>query len=64
MNLGGGKRKGPNHHLRETQKPKKQGQILETDLAYALGKKIHLPIMSKLWGLGGRTHRQTDHQTE
>ena len=49
MNLGGGKRKGPKSS--STGKHRNlilRGQSLETALAYALGKELHPPIMSKL----------------
>ena len=36
-----------------------KGQSLESNIAAALGLKLHHPIMSKLWGLGDQTQRQT-----
>ena len=35
-----------------------KGQILEFNIAAALGLELHHPIMSKLWGLGDQTYRQ------
>ena len=36
-----------------------KGQSLEYNIAAALGLELHNPIMSKLWGLGYQTYRQT-----
>ena len=36
-----------------------KGQSLESNIAAALGLKLHHPIMSKLWGLVDQTQRQT-----
>ena len=36
-----------------------KGQSLEFIIAAALGLELHHPIMSKLWGLGDQTYRQT-----
>ena len=36
-----------------------KGKSLEFNIAAALGLEIHHPIMSKLWGLGDQTYRQT-----
>ena len=37
-----------------------KGQSLEFNISDALGLELHHPIMSKLWGLGDQTYRQTD----
>ena len=37
-----------------------KGQIIESNIAAALGLEIHHPIMSKLWGPGYQTYRHTD----
>ena len=60
MNLGGGGKEGTKSSL--TGKHRNlifKGQSLETALAYALGKELHPPIMSKLLGIDGQAYRQT-----
>ena len=37
-----------------------KGKSLESNIAAFLGLELHPPIMSKLWGLGDQTYRQTD----
>ena len=37
-----------------------KGQSLEFVIAAAPGLELHHPIMSKLWGLGDQTYRQTE----
>ena len=39
-----------------------KGQSLESNIAADMGLELHHPIMSKLWGLGDQTYRQTDNK--
>ena len=66
MNLGGGERKGPHHHRRETYTPNSiRGESLGTDQAdvRGTGKSTTLSWISLAVLEARPTDRQTDRQT-
>ena len=50
----------PKNHDQSSYFKSIKGQSLEFNIAAALGLELHQPIMSKLWGLGDQTYRQTE----